>query len=143
LRKHPSHTALLLEKNMFFFTLRKISFFQEKYLTFSVEKLSFHFPTELILDPDTRCRANVMWRAGGPACGFLAVLITVTLSYAATAPGDAAVDGLLAGPASVHSVSPPSRYPPSLATRYAAKPPSAFYFLPSILVIEAQAQAPN
>ena len=84
-----------------------------------------------------------MRRAAGPACGFLAVLITVTLTYAATAPGDAAVDGLLAGPASVHRASPPSRYPPSWATRYAAKPPSEFCVLPSSLVPEAQAQAPN
>jgi hypothetical protein len=85
-----------------------------------------------------------MWRAAGPACGFFAVLITVTLTYAATAPGDAAVHGLLTGPASVHCVSPRhDDYPPSWATRYAEKPPSAFCFLPSILVIEAQAQAPN
>ena len=53
---------------------------------------------------------------------FLAVLITVTFTYAATAPGDAAVDGLLAGPASLRRASPPSRYPPSWVTRCAANP---------------------
>jgi hypothetical protein len=63
------------------------------------------------------CTAHAMRRAAGPACGFLAVLITVTLAYAATAPGDAAADGLLAGPASLRRASPPSRYPPSWATR--------------------------
>jgi hypothetical protein len=74
----------------------------------------------------------------GAACGFLAVLITVTLTYAARAPGDAAVDGLLAGPTSQRRASPPSRYPSSWATRCAARPPSAFWVLPSsLLVIEA------
>jgi hypothetical protein len=63
-----------------------------------------------------------MRRAAGPACGFLAVLITVTLTYAATAPGDAAADGILAEPASLLRASPPSRYPPSWATRCAANP---------------------
>ncbi len=53
----------------------------------------------------------------GAACGFLAVLITVTLTYAATQPGDAATHGLLAGPASVFRASRPSGYPPSWATR--------------------------
>jgi hypothetical protein len=53
----------------------------------------------------------------GAACGFLAVLITVTLTYAATQPGDAATHGLLAGPGSVFRASRPSGYPPSWATR--------------------------
>ena len=78
-----------------------------------------------------------MRHAAGPACGFLAVLITVTLAYATTPPDDAAVDGLLAGPASLHRASLPSRYPSSWAIRYdAAKPPTAFCVLPAGLVTE-------
>jgi hypothetical protein len=102
------------------------------------------------------CTAHAMRGEAGPACGFLAVLITVTLSYAATAPGDAAVDGLLAGPASLRRASPPSRYPPSWATRCAANPARcllcspiyfvfshlAWYLRPSLRrLTEAQAQA--
>ena len=57
-----------------------------------------------------------------PACGFFAVLITVTLRYAVIQSGDAAADGLLVGPASLFRDAIPSRYPPSWATRYAASP---------------------
>ncbi len=71
-----------------------------------------------------------MRRAAGPACGFLSVLITVTLTFAATLRVDAAVDGLLAGPASVHHASPPSRYPPSWSTRFAESRPMRAMFSP-------------
>ncbi len=71
-----------------------------------------------------------MLRAAGPACGFLAVLNTVALTYAATQAGDAAVDGLLAGPATVFHASPPSRYPPSWAARYVARHPQRSVFAP-------------
>ena len=67
----------------------------------------------------TLCRGHELhaMRGAGAACGILAVLITVTLTYAATHPGDAAAHGLLAGPASVFRASRPSGYPPSWATR--------------------------
>jgi hypothetical protein len=55
----------------------------------------------------------------GPALVFLMVLITVTLTYAATQPADDATDGLLAGPASVFRASPTC----SWATGYVASHP--------------------